>query len=207
MAIGDPYATLPELKAYTGATNTTYDNLLTDALAAASRGIESCTQRQFNTDASPTARTIPANRVLTTGVALLDDFHTTTGLVVETDDTGTGLLWQQWAANTYQVEPLDGVVDGRPGWPYTRIRAVDSRAFPQYTNGRAGLRVTARWGWATVPAPVKQACLMLAAEIYKTKDAPFGIAGVDNFGPVRVRENPAVMRKLAAYVRAPVMVA
>jgi hypothetical protein len=206
MAIGAPYALLQELKDYANAQKDTFDGLLTDSLDAATRGIEAVCHRQFNDADTASVRTIPVSKVLTANVAYVDDFHTTTGLVIETDDDGDGVFETTWTTADYQLEPLDGIMDGRPGWPYTRIRAVDVLTFPRPTNQRASLRVTARWGWAAVPKPVKQACLIVATEIYKSKDAPFGIAGATDFGTLRVRENPLVMKKLAPYIRTPILV-
>lgn len=208
MAIGAAYATTAELETRLRGefpTSVAFDTVeLQDALNTASRGIESVCERQFNTDASAAVRIIPANRVISTRLALVDDFHTITGLVIESDDTGTGTSWSAWTASEYQLEPLGGVVDGRDGWPFTRIRAVDYRTFPRHDSGRAALRVTARWGWAAVPAAVKTSCLIAAVEIWKLKDAPFGVAGVGEWGTLRVRENPMIMKKLSPYVRSPV---
>lgn len=206
MVLGTPYATLSELKVYANATKDTFDALLTDALDAATRGIEAVCHRQFNDADTASARTIPVSKVLTANVAYVDDFSTTTGLVIVTDDDGDGVFETTWSASDYQLEPLDGIVDGRPGWPFTRIRAVGSLSFPQPTNQRSTLRVTARWGWSAVPKPVKQACLIAAEELYKLKDAPFGVAGFGEYGQLRVRENPMVMSKLAPYIRTPILV-
>jgi hypothetical protein len=54
---------------------------------------------------------------------------------------------------------------------------------------------------------VKQACLLLAAEILKLKDAPFGVAGFDGFGVVRVGQNRRATALLGPYRRWPVLVA
>lgn len=200
--IGDPYATLEELKTFTNVKQATYDGLLNDALDAASRGIESCTGRQFNKVESASARVYyPEHSCLVEP----DDFHTTTGLIVRTATSG-GSFDTTWDAEDFEPRPLNGVVDGQSGWPFYEVWGTGGRLFPTGAH-RAPVEVTAQWGWASVPLPVKQACLILAAELYKTKDAPFGIAGNDQFGAVRVRENPMVMKKLAAYVRFPVLVA
>jgi hypothetical protein len=195
MSIGDPYASRAELKLYVDSDKTTFDDLLDDALDAATVGIEQACDRQFNRDAAAVAREFEA----TTGTLVLtDDFHTTDGLEVSVDGSTVD-------ASAYRAEPLGGVVNGRPGWPRTRIRFVDGNTI---TGGRGEIvTVTAHWGWDEVPTPVKQSCLILAAELYKLKDAPFGVAGMDQYGAIRVRENPMVMKKLAPFVRNPVAVA
>lgn len=197
MALGDSYASLPELKDRLGITDTVDDDRAKDALASASREIESACGRQFNQTTSATARIFYPHD---SSWATVDDFHTLTGLVIATDQGDDGTYETTWVAADYQLEPLNGVVGGEQGWPYFKIRAMTSRWFPTGSQ-RAPLQVTAQWGWAAVPAPVRQACLILAAETLKLKDAPFGVAGFGEFGAVRVRDNPMVAKKLAPYVR------
>lgn len=197
MALGDPYISLEQLKSYLKITDTTDDSELTDALQSVSRGIEEVCDRQFNDAGSATSRVFD---VTNASVVRLDDFHTIVGLVVKTDDGDTGTYGTTWASTDYQLKPLNGIVAGQTGWPYWRIHAVGSRSFPCNAK-RPALEVTARWGWASVPTPVRQACLLSAAETFKMKDAPFGVAGFGDFGVVRVRSNPMVMQKLAPYMR------
>jgi len=54
---------------------------------------------------------------------------------------------------------------------------------------------------------VKQACVYLAEEAFKLKGSPFGVAASDQFGPIRMRENPRVMSMLKPYQDAVVMMA
>jgi len=203
MALGDNYATLVELKAYLGIPDTDEDDQLTDALDSASRGIEQFTNRQFNDAVTATARVYYPEHGCRVEV---DDFHTTTGLVVDTDEGDDGTYETEWASTDYQLQPLNGIVDGVTGWPYREIIAVEGRRFPTCSH-RAPVQVTARWGWAAVPAPVKQATLIVAAETFKLSTAPFGVAGFDGFGAVRVRDNPMAARRLAPYVRHVVLLA
>jgi hypothetical protein len=196
MALNDAYATVQALKTRFGISDTTDDASLSEALSAASRTIERFCRRQFNDAGSATARTFfPLSKTL----AHIHDFHTVTGLVVKTDASDSGTFDTTWSSTDYQLEPLDGIRDGVTGWPYWKIRAVFTQYF--YDWRRASLQVTARWGWSTVPAPVKESCLILAEEIWKTKDAPFGVAGVGDFGPIRVRNNPKVQDMLMPYRR------
>lgn len=204
MALGDSYASLAELKKRIGLAvgDTADDDALTAALAVASRGIESCTHRQFNDAGAATARLFYPDTAARTRV---DDFSTTTGLVIETDTSGDGTFATTWAASDYELQPLNGVADGMSGWPFWRIKAV-GRYFPCRTS-RASLRVTARWGWTAVPAPVKEATLILAEDVFKLKDSPFGAGGYGEYGRIRARENPNVWLRIQPYVRDAVLVA
>jgi hypothetical protein len=202
VALGDSYASLSELKTRLGITDSSDDTALTAALATASRGAEKYCGRQFNLAALASARVY---RPDSSRLVMVDDFATALGLVVATDEGDDGVFQTTWAAADYQLEPLNGVVDGEPGWPYWRIRVVGSRWFP--CGRRATVQVTAQWGWAAVPAAVKEASLIMAEETFKLKDAPFGVAGFGEFGAVRVRDNPKAAGLLAPYRRNPVLVA
>ena len=92
----------------------------------------------------------------------VDDFSTTTGLIVTADESDNGTYSVTWAAGDYELHPLDGLMNGED-WPYFRIEAVGDRYFPMGNQRAASVRVTARWGWAEIPAPVRLAGMILAA--------------------------------------------
>ena len=197
------YATTAQLKAYLGITDSNADTQLGDALETASRGIDHYCSRKFDADTNATARVFRPDTLVATKV---DDFYTTTGLVVAVDSAGNGSYSTTWTLNTdFILEPSNGVVDGETGWPYYRIAAVNGQRF--LANQIPSLQVTAKWGWTAVPGPVKQGCIYLAEETYKLKGSPFGVASFDQFGPIRVRDNPKVMAMLAPYRKYPVMIA
>jgi hypothetical protein len=202
MALGDPYATLAQLKSYLKITDGTDDDELNGALLSASVGINDFCDRQFNVASAASARVYrPEHGCL----VKVDDFHTTAGLVVKTDDDEDGTFETTWTSTDFELEPLNGVVAGTSGWPYWKIRAVETLRFPSVR--RSSVQVTAVWGWVAVPKPVYQACLILASETFKLKDAPFGVAGFGEFGAVRVKDNPMAARKLMPYQRDPFQVA
>ena len=201
------YAALAELKERLGGiTDGNDDDRFRSALMSASREIDGhCSgrgNRQFWPVTTAAARLFhPTNA----GLAVVDDFWTTTGLIIETDEGDTGSYSTVWTTADYQLEPLNGVVSGEQGWPYYQIRAIGTRRFPCYR--RATLRVTAKWGWMAIPSPVREACLLMAEETAKLADSPFGVGGYGQFGIVRVRDNPMAARKLHKYLRDPVLVA
>jgi hypothetical protein len=204
MAMGDPYATKAELKKYLDipADVVEDDSQLDDALNSASREIDAHTGRQFNKDTVATPRLFEPDSCRSVAV---DDFWTTAGLVIKTRSGDS--FGEAWGASDYELLPLNGVMDGQPGWPYSRIHAVGSYfSVGKYARHRSQVEVTAQWGWAAVPAPVKQATLMLAAQNFKISEAPFGVAGFDQYGVVRVRDIPLLERKLCRYVVQPILV-
>lgn len=195
MAIGDPYASLDELKEYLKMTGKdSYDDALQDALASVTTEIEGKCNRQFNKATTASQRSYyPVTRYL----AKVHDFYTTEDLVV----TYKGNVLVE--GTDFELQPLDGIVDNRPGWPYWKIKLIGGRSFPKWDNRNgAPLKVTARWGWNSVPAPIKQACLIMSAETFQLKDTPFGVTGMDAFGsPMRVRDNAIAVSKLGPFVR------
>jgi hypothetical protein len=206
--LGASYATLAELRSRFGVTdagNTTEDAKLTEILGVASRSIEQMAGRQFNLATSATARLFYPTGYCETQVY---DIASVTNLAIKTDTAGDGTYATTWASTDYQLEPLDGVVDGQAGWPWWTIRAVGSLRFPCVSSAsRAPLQVTAIWGWTAVPAPVKEATLILAEELYSLKNTPLGVGGYGPYGIIRARENPMVMTRLMPYLLHPVLVA
>lgn len=204
--LGTRYCSLEELKSRVGeASRTDHDFELSIAIDSASRSIDGFCGRVFSLATTATARIFyPRDSYF----ARIDDFHTITDLAIKTDLDDDGTYETTWASADYQLEPLNGVVDGESGWPFWRIRAVGSSLFPcASVNTRAPLQVTAKWGWAAVPANVKEATLILAEEAFRLKDSPFGVGGYGQFGIIRVRDNPMAARLVARYQRDPVLVA
>jgi hypothetical protein len=206
VAFGDSYATLADFKAYMKQeTRDANDDTLQDALDTATAEVNRITNRVFWTSDAATPRVYTPESYLRCKV---DDFYTTDGLVVECDQSRNGNFTETWASTDYELSPLNGIVDGEPGWPYWKLKAVGNFWFPLclYPQERTGVvRITAKWGWADVPYPVKRATMIIAAENWKLKDAPLGVAGFNQFGVLRVRQNTAAMSKLNKYIRKPVM--
>jgi len=204
MALNDSYGSKAVLKLRLGITDTNDDPKIDSALSAASQSIEGTCGRQFNDAGVASARVFYPDSPT---MVKVEDFSTSVGLVLKADYGNDGVFETTWLAANYQLEPLNGIVGGVPGFPYTRIRAIN-QYFPLWFGAvgspRASLEVTAQWGWSAVPASVTEACLILAEEILKLKDAPFGVAGFSNFGAVRVRENPKVMALLSDLILEPI---
>jgi hypothetical protein len=181
MAITNGYCTLNELKAFVtvAVADTNHDGDLERAVESASRMIDNYCGRIFYDSGSATAKTFKPDSPFYVEVP---DFSTTTGLVVKTDTSDDGTFDITWDAGDFQVEPTSSVFGGRP---YNRITAVESRTFPT-AGRRTRVEITARWGWTAVPTDVEQTCLIVAGELWRRKEAPFGVAGFGPDGAVRV---------------------
>lgn len=127
----------------------------------------------------------------------VDDLVSVTSL--KTDASADGVFETTWSASDYQLLPTNPSASGET-WPYTEVSAVGSRTFP-YSARRGTVEVSGVFGWPAVPAPVVQATMLVASELFRLRDAPFGVAGFGEFGAVRVRENPKVAELLDPYVK------
>lgn len=200
------YPTLAELRTWANINDQGDDSTLASCLDGAVREVESLCGYQFTPDLVATARVFYLDDHSGNALRLPagNSISSTDDLEVDIDTGGDGTYATAWTVSTdYVLEPLNGVgYDGRSGWPYTAIRPVGTRYWPwnRAGLGRPWVRVTAKWGWASTPSPVFDAVLLLAAESWKLKEAPLGVAGFGDFGVVRVRDNPIVARKLAPYV-------
>jgi hypothetical protein len=177
MAIVNGYCSLAEIKASAGISDSVDDTMLELAVESASRFVDSYTQRYFYNAGTATRLFAPQDSY----VSEIDDLISLTTLQTsDGDDFGT-----TWAAKDYQLEPLNGNVDGLTGHPATRIRAVDDFIF-NVLDGEATVRVVGVWGWSAVPIAVKQATIIQASRIFKRNSSPLGIAGFGEMGAIRV---------------------
>lgn len=62
------------------------------------------------------------------------------------------------------------------------------------------VQVTGVWGWQVIPPDVTMSALILAADLFKSKDAPWGVAGIGDLGMVKVQSNPWVVEMLRPYI-------
>lgn len=204
MTITNGYATLEEFKAYlfpSANYGSAEDAQMEAAIETASRMIDEFAARRFYLDANVSARKYWAD---TSDRVIVDDFSTTTGLIVKTDTGDNGTFDQTWVIDTeYFVEPVNGVVNGLTGQPFYVIRSAYIKRFP-ITGTRPRVQVTAKWGWAAVPRSIKQATLIQAARIYRRAQTPEGFAAGESFGAVRVSSymDPDVKMLVAPYRRA-----
>lgn len=192
MTISNGYATLQDVKASLRLSDTYDDALIELAIESASRAIDQYTGRYFYSSGTATRLFVAESW----DVVNIDDAISVS--LVETnlnDNWGT-----TWAASDYQTEPLNGVSDGIPGWPITKLRAIDNYAFPIY-RGEALVRVTGSWGWSTVPTAIKQATVLQAARVFKRNDSPTGILSSPDLGFIRIgtKLDPDVAILIDAY--------
>jgi hypothetical protein len=165
------YVELEEFKSTAELTGTSFsDQDILTALVAASRGIDQAFGRRFYPD-------IDANQIRyyspdSPTWLRIDDLITFTALA--TDQGGNGTFSNTWTQNTdFVLEPLNAVADGTP-FQSIKANSRSSLYFP--TTYPRTVKLTGKFGWATVPAGIKEATTLVAARLVKrTREAPFGI--------------------------------
>ncbi len=191
MALTNAYCTVAQLRNQFGDNAAKLpEELLERAVNATSRAIDRYTGRRFWQDPAPVTRAV---RVRDSDAYEIDvpDISTTTGLAIETGTDGT--YTTTWTAGDYELHPDGYDLDHPEAYAWWRISSTGSLTFPT-GHRRATVQITARFGWSAIPPDVEQACVIRAASLFKRNEAPFGVAGFGDFGPVRItRRDPDVI--------------
>lgn len=203
MAITNGYSTRDIVAAELGITSpsATQQTQIDAAVNAASRQIDAYTGRRFWQDATVVTREYHADDSWTCHV---DDISTTTGLIVKTDTADTGGFATTLTVTTHFILLPLNAADRVPVWPYDAIRVVDSNySLPQFSSGRPGVQITAKFGWPAVPDDIAQACAIQAVQLFKSSQAVFGGLSFDA-GILRVRDtlNPLAAALVEGYCKA-----
>lgn len=201
----NPLCSLADVKSALRLRDPQEDDRISLSIDAASRQIEGVLGRRFWQDAVPTARYFTAQ---TLTVVKVDDFATTTGLIVETLPNGVSTESVTWDPLDYQLEPLNSLLSEQ-SWPYDGIRAVRSFTFPVYGLGfgnaftQALVRITARWGWDHVPAPIQKAAIVQSISLFKADDVPFGATPFGDTGVLRINKDlhPTALQLIDPYFK------
>lgn len=181
MAIGDPYASLAQLKARLRIEDTADDAELTMALATATTDVDEYCKRQFNDSGAVTARQFHGTR---RSLLIVDDFSDLGSLVVKTGSRSTGYTTTLTVDSHFYVGPEGGRINEQDFSIYWRLFATQGHCWPW--GDETTVEVSAQWGWAAVPSAVVEATLMWAGRIFRRRDSPEGILNSFEGAPVRV---------------------
>jgi hypothetical protein len=186
MSINQGYATRNQVKAALriGTADTMDDDLIDNCVGAASRLIDGYCNRRFWQSGTAEARIFQAEDSF---YCSIDDIAGT-ALTLKSSTQADGTFDLTWSRSDYQLEPLNGNLDGLT-WAYDKIRAVGDYLFPTVNANygeQALVQVTAVFGWPSVPEPVTQATIIQASRIFKRYDSPLGVAGFGDLGAIRV---------------------
>lgn len=192
--VGGPwYGNMAELRFQVGrGTDTSADVQLARNLLASSRKVEEhCDERPeggFLLDDTASARRFATRlRVcVAEGYRLMvDDI----GHATITAEVGDGTTWTE--LTDIEVYPDNALEKGEA------IRGLVSQTdWGMYRRAR----ITARWGWPSVPSPVREATMLQANRLYKRPGSTEGVAGSSEWGLVRIpRLDPDVQSLLTKW--------
>lgn len=200
MAITNGYATLVEIKRRLKVDeygDIEDDGKLESVVDGVSRAIDAYTGRWFYSASQTRYYTAEDANELE-----VDDLLSITTL--KTDEGSDRIYERTWASDDYDLWPYNASTDGKP---YTEIHTTPQGdyAFPSTWRG---VEIAGAFGYsATTPPQVKEACLLLCEQIFKRKDAVFGIVGtmggeqLMRIAADMLREDPAIKMMLGSFVR------
>jgi hypothetical protein len=196
LAIVNGYASLSEVKAALRITDAVDDSLLNMAVESASRLVDGHAGRRFWSAGTASKFFVAQDDY----VCEVDDI-VSPNIVLQTSNNADGIFDTTWDLDDYQLEPLNGELDGI-AWPYTSIRAIGDYLWP-ISGGEALVKVTAVFGWPSIPIAIKQATIIQASRIFKRLDSPLGVAGFGDLGAIRVTRDldPDVAQLVMPYKR------
>jgi hypothetical protein len=196
LAIVNGYASLNEVKAALRITDAVDDSLLEMAVESASRLVDGHAGRRFWSAGTASKFFVAQDDY----VCEVDDI-VSPNIVLQTSNNADGIFDTTWDVDDYQLEPLNGELDGI-AWPYTSIRAIGDYLWP-ISGGEALVKVTAVFGWPSIPIAIKQATIIQASRIFKRLDSPLGVAGFGDLGAIRVTRDldPDVAQLVMPYKR------
>jgi hypothetical protein len=180
------YANASELRQRIGKVGSTDDEQLTALLSAAERNIDRTCNRPdgFLADTSATARVYAGSGK---PYQWIDECIEITAVAVK--ETATSSSYTAWGSGDYIEASGDPKYPNYNATPYTLL-VIDPtgdeaiftsgkyttrggfKPVTDVTRGAPTVQVTAKWGFASsVPADIKEACLMQAARWYKREES------------------------------------
>ena len=153
------YCTLTQLRTYVGATTTADDTLLADCILRAQTRMERYTKRRFEAPVD-SARTF-------------DGIHDVRGreLWLDTDLCAITSITNGDGATISAASVVSEPRNATPYYALTLLRS-SGLAWTYTTDPEDAISVTGRWAYSiTPPADIEQACVRLAAWLYRQKDS------------------------------------
>lgn len=196
------YCTSAELKAFIRIGDTDDDAQVALWVTAASRAVDRACGRQFGQVASVQARYYTPFWYQPTAqrghwLVEIDDVQDATGLAVAYDATDDQTY--ATAITEYLTTPLNAAANDKP-WTGLRFGSTVLLRCPRVDS----VRVTALYGWSSVPATIKEATLLQGSRFASRRDSPFGVAGSPTDGSemrLLAKLDPDVALMVKSYIR------
>ena len=183
-----------------GMGDTKDDSTIEAIIEATSREIDDiCWQRFFTTSANET-RYFTADRRYK---LMLPDRIVSIG-TLKTDNDNDRTYENSWTLNTdYDLMPYNAALDGVP---YSWIAVTPNGNYTFPAGIAKGVEISGKFGWATVPPQIREACLLGAHRTMKRLTTPLGVSGAAALGQLsiqipKLRSDPDFMMFLQWFIR------
>jgi hypothetical protein len=203
----NPYCTEAQIRAeLKDSAAVVNSDLICKAINAASRGIDDICSgdvpntRRFWKDTTLNTRTYSVEHPT---FAYIDDIAERAGVVVKTDDNDDGVYETTWTVGVdYALWPLNADANGlAQPLAFWKIVAVGEKRFPIYER-RAGVQVTAKYGWPGIPTQIEEACILRTIGLLLRKDSPLGVLAQGDFGALMIPKfDPDVSALLRPFIK------
>lgn len=196
------YIGLEEFKDRLGITDNTDDFQIQVAISSASQAVSEWCGRHFNRVTE--TRTYQPHNIWLLDV---DDIVPGSAITVNMDIDGDGIFETPMVLGTdYQLRVGNGQYNVNASGiarPYRQLQIIQTGKWFPFTWPYTHLdrvQIATTWGWSSIPAPVTQGSFLIAAQVFKMKDSPFGTAGNAEFGVLQITSNPMLKMMLMPYV-------
>ena len=191
------YATVDEVltrMGHDGSTDPVLRANITAALDAASATIDGDTGRSFSQEVGG-VKVFGAPSPSTASLRVPDLVSVS---ALKVDDTDDGSFETTIASSGFELDTLHT----SSGWPFDQVRLLD-RGWPSGGRRRRRIEITGTWGWAAVPAAVRDACILLTVRVAQRAHlAAFGVQEIGELGGAFIRaKDPDYHHLLGRYTR------
>ena len=205
--MADQYVDKDDVKNRIGLSGSGQDDNIDNAINGASRQIDAICGRYFYQDATARVQYYSATNDY---FLITDDISTTTGLIVELDTTDDGTYDKTLTLETdFTLKPynpkINRIQDGTTFyWPHNEIEILATRSSERFDRLiQKNVKVTAKFGWSSIPDAVKEATLIQATRLWKRKDTPFNVYGNEQTGTIELfnKMDPDAKELIKGYIK------
>ena len=202
MAITNGYTTKAEYKARfydEGQGDTKDDSAIEQVIEATSRTIDDiCWQRFFASAADETRYFTAEARGWMRLPERIVSINT-----LKTDDDGDRTYENSWTEDTdFELLPYNADLDSEP---YRWIEAISTGSYTFPVGVKKGVEIDGKFGWASAPGPVVEACLLASHRLMARRNSPYGVSGAAAMGNLtltvkQLKADPDIMELLSPYI-------
>lgn len=209
MTITNGYCTLADLKLPNNRLNiegsdSGQDDMLEAIIESVSRRIDKETHRFFYQTSSQSRWYTPLN----SEYVFIDDISADSdisAIAIDTNDDGT--VDDTFTTSDYVLEPFNASLEG---WVYEKITRRSSGQFLFPTNAIKSVKVTALFGWSSIPKEIVEACKLQSERLYMRGQTPIGSMSMSALGKQTLNIpnlDPDVCDLIAPYIKTRAMFA